>query len=85
MPPHHLFEFVWDPTANKLVREIYCDKGLTFKCRHIIPVPAHMAMGVRARDFHVIEYTTSLDALVRRVLGQPWVEVFPRGCEMVEA
>ncbi len=44
-----------------------------------------MAMGVRARDLHVIEYTTSLDALVRKVLGQPWAEVFPLGGEMVEA
>ncbi len=35
-------------------RETYCDKGLTFKCRHFDPVPAQMAKGVRARDLHVI-------------------------------
>ncbi len=45
--------------SRQLVREIYCDEGLAFKCMHIDPVPAHMAMRVGAWGFHVIEYTTS--------------------------
>ncbi len=61
------FRSLRDPTVNNpvlrdtlvpLVREIYCDKGLTLKCRHIDLVPAHMAMRVCARDLNVIEYTT---------------------------
>ncbi len=45
------------------MREIYCDKGLTFNCGSIDPAPVHMTTGVRARDLHVIEYTTvSLEA-----------------------
>ncbi len=37
---------------------MYCDRALTFKCWHIDPVPAHVAMHVCARDFHMREYTT---------------------------
>ncbi len=32
---------------------------------HIDPVPAHMAMRVCARDFHVSEYTTNINRKLR--------------------